>query len=384
MKGSLRKLRASSIYSRKGKIEIDDDNDLKRFHRALYQKKSTLTDVTATEGGPIVGKLLDFTVPFPLFRDVMRREETKTFVRNDDEKLWKKIKNDYHKRFLIVGKPGIGKSRFLLYVLRQLIHEGIANNILITGRYARAVLITKDGIDFRESGDINQVLDDPKSWWLMDGKEQGPYPNSVCRIILVASDEPKYHLFIKQAIIYWMPEWDQADQGKREEDKKYIEIRSLRKHLYPSVSEEDMMKAAYYWGPVPLRVFSNFCSRRQSDESRYNLYELHNQIGGSSHHDMADMVSSIRSRSWTCWAIQDVLSFSIGKSFMCRTSASFSSNYIADKYWELIFKEQRYGDFNDRLRKIGAGNLLKILPSRHPARRSKAGLRDCADNNTSS
>jgi len=72
-------------------------------------------------------------------------------------------------------------------------------------------------------------------------------------------------------------------------------------------------------------------------------------IGSSSLNDMADMVSSIRSRSWTCSTIQDVLSFSIGKNFMRRTSVSFSSNYIADKYWELIFKEQRYGDFNDRL-----------------------------------
>jgi len=277
---------------------MDDDNDLKRFHHALYQKKSTLTDVTATEGGPIVGKLLDFTVPFPLIRDVMRLEETKTFVRNDYEKLWMNIQRTSFRKCVITGKPGIGKSRFLLYVLRQLIHEGITDQVLYSHSSGFAFLFTKNEIkEFRNPiywKDLNVFLDDRNSWWLMDGKEHGPDSRCRGRIILATTDEVDYHQLIKQATLFWMPEWDQADQGKREEDKKYLEIRALREHVYSSVTEEDMLKAASYWGPVPRKVLETINTRGRTDASRYDLYELDSQIGKCL---LTDMELSIRVQS---------------------------------------------------------------------------------------
>jgi len=127
----------------KGLDNDDDDSVIKEspqmlseeeaFHRVLYTKEAKLTAVTAADGS-LIGKILDFTVPFPIVKDPSRENETKTFVRTHYEKMWA-IMNDFYvfdacDRFLILGKPGIGKSRFLLFALYQLVMEGKATSIL--------------------------------------------------------------------------------------------------------------------------------------------------------------------------------------------------------------------------------------------------------------
>ena len=60
-------------------------SEMEAFHSILYNKKAVLRDIE-------VGKLLDFTVPFPIVRDGNQLGHTSIFIRNHYENLWGKIK----------------------------------------------------------------------------------------------------------------------------------------------------------------------------------------------------------------------------------------------------------------------------------------------------
>ena len=242
------------------------------------------------------------------------------------------------KNTLILGRQGIGKSRFLLFVLYQLVKEDIASTILYSDPQGDYMLFTKDGIrelTIQEDRKvIRNIVKDPKCWWLMDGSEQGPFFSARCPIILTASPrESNYNEFKKNAKIFWMPEWDQDDELDESDeydgvvyDKtgKFRELRALREHIYTNVEESYMLAALRHWGPVPRRVLQNI-------DKEFNLDVLHGYINASN----VDVVkASVGTKSWSTEFSQSILRYRVSDDYKRKTDVNFASWYIATKFYE--------------------------------------------------
>lgn len=181
------------------------------------------------------------------------------------------------------------------------------------------------------------VLNDPKSWWLMDGKEHGSFSTAKCIIVLtVSTRDANSNEFKKQAKSIFMPEVDQDDQDKKDQDKQFLEMRALREHVYSYVSEEDMLKAIFYWGPVPCRVFQDIDRLMTDDSTRYNVKKLDSDIRNSK---IDAVLNSIESRTWSTAACQSVLSYYVDiPAFDDLSRVNYASRYVANKFDEIILK----------------------------------------------
>jgi uncharacterized pyridoxamine 5'-phosphate oxidase family protein len=216
---------------------------------------------TQLPNAAIENKILKFGSNNPLDPD----DADRLFVRQDYEDLWELMCN-YHRTkrtrtFIVTGTPGIGKSFFLFYILWQLSKDPIA-------RAAGIMYTTKDGTYFifsdtgvfqtrvASSPQIEMVSSNSNAWWLMDGREQGFFSLSRCKLVLAATPSIKenYNELSKKFkhTRLWMPVWDLG----AESDKFGIspELDQLRRELYPDTTFESMVAAVRRWGPVPRYV----------------------------------------------------------------------------------------------------------------------------------
>ena len=111
---------------------VPNDNIISKFWRAIIKNYATIASIHDINGNE-VGKVLDFLTPLALVRNVNRIDESKLFIRADYENIFTNIiASTDEMRFILTGKPGIGKSRFLLYAMYKLVREHNVSNVYYT------------------------------------------------------------------------------------------------------------------------------------------------------------------------------------------------------------------------------------------------------------
>jgi hypothetical protein len=107
-----------------------------------------------------------------------------------------------------------------------------------------------------ETNRIFRIIANIDAWWLIDGKEQGPFATARCNIVLAASpDKDNYNELVKEGYLLWMPVWDRDAETSSNGISPELEM--LRRELFPHVTSEDMISAVNVWGPVPRHVLVN-------------------------------------------------------------------------------------------------------------------------------
>lgn len=164
-----------------GEIEPSLDSRLEKF------KESLISDPIESDIYPEV-KYVSFAepIPEPFSRGISRNE---LVIRHDYEGLWiELLKMD--KSVYIVGTPGIGKSFFLIYILRKLLIENPDRTIIYSSNHSNAIVFRPGEIKeyCMLSAKVCHYLNEEGTVWLMDGKEHGNFESSKCRKILCASN----------------------------------------------------------------------------------------------------------------------------------------------------------------------------------------------------
>lgn len=137
------------------------------------------------------------------------------YIRNCYKGLWvevKKLEADMNPRVVITGNPGIGKTHFLLYILRELLQAG------------RKVLLHISAMDamdcyFCDGGNISlgpfrafqtMLLNDSSICYIVDGHI--PTIASSGLSIVTSSPRPSvYKEFLKKGHCLWMPIWSKDE-----------------------------------------------------------------------------------------------------------------------------------------------------------------------------
>lgn len=91
------------------------------------------------------------------------------YIRDDYVGMWIELKSIISggiRRVVITGNPGIGKSRFALFVLHQLTVSGLCNTIVWEATQSRRRYLFRRG-ERALKGDLGafvDVLDDTSAW----------------------------------------------------------------------------------------------------------------------------------------------------------------------------------------------------------------------------
>ena len=163
------------------------------------------------------GKLLRFPVR-PKFIPVhLKRLYIRESYKDLFNIIWKNQKSkDLTKRLhrmAITGTPGIGKSVFLFYVMWRLANMKTTKTVILHRRAhkRRIYIFQNEGCwRTRKISDIDDLLDDPKTWYLTDALKPPPEERDSITI-LVSSPAGKYYetfiMYAGTAPLYYLPTW---------------------------------------------------------------------------------------------------------------------------------------------------------------------------------
>ena len=131
--------------------------------------------------------------------------------------IWKNQKSkDLTKRLhrmAITGTPGIGKSVFLFYVMWRLANMKTTKTVILHRRAhkRRIYIFQNEGCwRTRKISDIDDLLDDPKTWYLTDALKPPPEERDSITILVSSPAGKYYETFIKYpgtAPLYYLPTW---------------------------------------------------------------------------------------------------------------------------------------------------------------------------------
>jgi len=144
-------------------------------------------------------------------------------------------------RFIISGNPGIGKTYFLAYLIFQL-KKRKCQIILDMKMNNSCFLFSGTKVLEGNIDDFKEILKDPKTWCLVDGKE----PKGYAAITVLATSPLKdiYRDFSKliNSDIMWMPVWSDS------------EIESCRQICFPRLDKPLVDSLFEKWGGIPRFV----------------------------------------------------------------------------------------------------------------------------------
>ena len=192
---------------------------------------------------------------------------SKLFVRAVYRKYYDKFINGHRSsednKTIVCGTPGIGKSAAGMYFLHRALHEG--KTVIYRALHQEVCTIydqfSQTRIPF-DSPRPSELLENPTTLLITDGV---PPPSQCgCAVVLITS--PKHNV--------WYP------FSKDPNCKQHFfplptlaEMKLMREHCFPKVSEDEMLEGIRLFGVNPRAVFNKFAQKKWSESDLRTLVE---------------------------------------------------------------------------------------------------------------
>jgi hypothetical protein len=154
-------LQTPTIYKMSNDADMDSLTDVELFHRCLYAERNLITTYPLKTIVPVDDSvfaanaiqpdqepcIIDFHAKIPFSKESLTGSNmNKLLVRSDYIKMYEMIRESPKRRTLVIGKPGIGKSKFLMYALYKLSCDKEVDAVIYSTQKSDYNIFTKAGV----------------------------------------------------------------------------------------------------------------------------------------------------------------------------------------------------------------------------------------------